>query len=64
MKSAILILEIILDFGLSKLSNIAGSAGFTYRLDMLKPMASKFRGTPAKMFAILTFSLDFHRLGK
>jgi hypothetical protein len=25
------------------------SAGFTYRLDMLKPRASKFRGAPAKL---------------
>jgi hypothetical protein len=26
------------------------SAGFTYRLDRLKPRSSKFRGPPAKVF--------------
>jgi hypothetical protein len=28
------------------------SAGFTYRLDRLKPRASKFRGPPAKVYNI------------
>jgi len=29
-----------------------GSAGFTYRLNRLKPRASEFRGTPAKVYNI------------
>ena len=29
------------------------SAGFTYRLDRLKPSASRFRGFPAKVCIIL-----------
>jgi len=28
------------------------SAGFTYRLDRLKPRASKFRGPPVKVYNI------------
>ena len=28
------------------------SVGFTYRLDKLKPRASKFRGPPAKVYDI------------
>jgi hypothetical protein len=29
-----------------------GSAGFTYRLDRLKPRASELKGTPAKVYDI------------
>ena len=36
------------------------SAGFTYRLDRLKPRASKFRGPPVNVYNILTLLLDFH----
>jgi hypothetical protein len=46
---------------LTKYYNIALSAGFTYRLDRLKPRASKFRGPPAKVYNIsYTVILDFH----
>ena len=46
---------------LTKYYNIALSAGFTYRLDRLKPRASKFRGPPAKVYDICnTVILDFH----
>jgi hypothetical protein len=38
------------------------SAGFTYRLDRLKPRASKFRGPPTKVYNIFNtvIILDFH----
>jgi hypothetical protein len=36
------------------------SVGFTYRLDRLKPRASKFRRLLAKVYNILTLLLDFH----
>jgi hypothetical protein len=36
------------------------SAGFTYRLDRLKPKASECRGPPVKVYNILTLLLDFH----
>jgi hypothetical protein len=36
------------------------SAGFTYRLDRLKPRASKSRGPPTKVIIFLTLLLDFH----
>ena len=32
--------------------DICTSAGFTYRLDRLKPRASKFTGPPDKMYTI------------
>jgi hypothetical protein len=43
----------------SKYYNIALSAGFTYRLDRLKPRASKFRGPPAKVYNIYEVCLKF-----
>ena len=42
-----------------KVKDVA-SAGFTYRLDRLKPRASKFRGPPAKVYNVLILLLDFH----
>ena len=51
-----LLFVIIVQYGrllcLTKYYNIALSAGFTYRLDRLKPRASKFRGPPAKVYNI------------
>ena len=38
--------------------NAMSSAGFTYRLDRLKPRASKFRGP--RCIVYLTLLLDFH----
>ena len=32
------------------------SAGFTYRLDRMKPRASNFRGPPAKVHNIIIFN--------
>ena len=37
-----------------------GSAGFTHRLDRLKPRASQFRGPPTMVYNIFTLLLDFH----
>jgi len=34
------------------ISGVTNSAGFTYRLNRLKPRASKFRGAPTKMYTI------------
>jgi hypothetical protein len=36
------------------------SAGFAYRLDRLKPRASKFRGPPPRCIIFLTPLFDFH----
>ena len=38
-----------------------GSAGFTYRLDRLKPRASEFRGTPAKVYNIFNTVIGLSR---
>jgi hypothetical protein len=39
---------------------LVSSAGFTYRLDRLRPRASQFRGPPARCIIFLTLLLDFH----
>ena len=39
-----------------------GSAGFTYRLDRLKPRASKFRAPPAKEYNIVNTVIRFSHL--
>jgi len=38
------------------------SAGFTYRLDRLKPRASRFRGPPAKVFNIFNTVIGLSHL--
>ena len=38
------------------------SAGFTYRLDRLKPRASKFRRPPAKVYNMFNTVIDFSHL--
>ena len=43
-----------------KKNRIVTRAWFTYRFDRLKPRAATFRGLPAKVYNILTLSLDFH----
>ena len=45
---------------------VRSSAGFTYRLDRLKPRASKFRGPPVKVYNIFKTviglsHLSFHK---
>ena len=37
-----------------------GSAGFTYRLDRLKPRASTFRGLRPRCMIFLTLLFEFH----
>jgi hypothetical protein len=42
--------------------NTLSSAGFTYRLDRLKPRASTFRGPPAKVYNIFNTVIGLSHL--
>jgi hypothetical protein len=39
-----------------------GSAGFPYRLDRLKPRASKFMGPPSKVYNIFNTVIELSHL--